>query len=177
MQNYDLIVTADGPGLATGRLEYAGKTFPCTLGRAGIVAAATKTEGDGATPAGTWPLREVYYRADRLPAPKTALPVLPLAPDFGWCEMPDHPDYNKRVSLPHPAATDRMTRDDHLYDIVVVVGYNDNPVIPGKGSAIFIHLPRLDFSATAGCVGVKLEHLTEILLGLGPHSRITIRMP
>lgn len=173
----DILVMAETSGATTGVLTFMGKKYPCTLGRAGIIPHDIKREGDGGTPAGLWPLREIYYRADRLAAPKTGLPLLPLGADFGWCEKPDHPDYNRRVILPHLAATDKMTRDDNLYDIVVVVGYNDAPVVANKGSAIFIHLARPDFSPTAGCVGLRLEHLTEILLELTLQSRIEIRLP
>lgn len=173
----DILVTAEKSGATTGTVRFGGRDYPCTLGRGGIVAAAVKREGDGATPAGRFPLREVYYRADRLACPVTKLSVLPLEKDFGWCEVSDHHDYNKLVRIPHPAMTDHMTRDDHIYDIVVVVGYNDAPVEPGKGSGIFIHLAQPDFSPTAGCVGLALEHLQEILLGLDPQSRITILQP
>ena len=173
----DIIVSADALGATTGIVRQGNKSYPCTLGRFGIIAAELKKEGDGATPAGSFPLREVYYRADRMAAPQTGLPLYGLEKDFGWCENPDHPDYNKLVKIPHPAVTDHMTRDDHLYDIVVIIGFNDAPVRIGKGSAIFMHLARPDFSPTAGCVGLSLEHLREVLLGLDSESRITILHP
>lgn len=173
----DIIVSAAAAGVTTGVLRQGEKTYPCTLGRAGIIATEQKIEGDGATPAGHFAFREVYFRADRLPPPKTGLVCRPLEKNFGWCEESDHQDYNKLVLIPHPAVTDLMTRDDALYDIVVIIGYNDNPVIPGKGSAIFMHLARPDFTPTAGCVGLSLEHLREVLLGLDTQSYITILQP
>ena len=144
----------------------------CAVGRAGI--AAKEREGDGVTPVGAWPLRRVFYRADRLVRPRTTLQASPLAPHDGWCEAPDDPDYNRLVRLPHRATAESMWRDDHLYDVVVVVGYNDDPVIAGLGSAIFIHLARADFSPTAGCVALSRPDLLDALAQLKPGDRLIV---
>ena len=144
----------------------------CAVGRAGI--AVKKREGDGVTPAGAWPLRRIFYRADRLVWPRCVLPISPLAPHDGWCEAPEDPDYNRLVRLPHRATAESMWRDDHLYDVVVIVGYNDEPVIAGLGSAIFIHLARADFSPTAGCVALARPDLIEALAQLKANDRLIV---
>lgn len=179
--NMNIIVEAPTMAATTGALKVGDLSFPCTLGGAGIIHAADKIEGDKKTPIGTYPLRRVLYRADRLAKPETGLPVDVLTPDTGWCEDPRHPDYNCQVKIPHPAVTDHMSREDNLYDCVVIVGHNDDPVVPDKGSAIFMHLARLDFTPTAGCVGLLLSDLmavlklcetdTMITIGLRPDSR------
>jgi L,D-peptidoglycan transpeptidase YkuD (ErfK/YbiS/YcfS/YnhG family) len=171
----DIIVQTKSFDATTGLLIAGGKRYDCTLGRAGV--AAEKAEGDGKTPIGTYPLRRLLYRADRLEKPQTGLPVETLDPDTGWCEDPAHADYNSQVRLPHASVVDRMTRDDHLYDLTVIIGYNDDPVVPGKGSAIFMHLARPDFSPTAGCVGLKQEDLLEVLKLCDSSSLITILPP
>ncbi|MBU6476278.1 MAG: L,D-transpeptidase family protein [Alphaproteobacteria bacterium] len=171
-----LVVTAPSPAATTATLSVNGKTYPCTLGRAGVTGPAEKTEGDGKTPLGVYPLRLLYYRADRVAKPETGLPLKVLTPETGWCEDPSHPDYNREISLPHPAGHDHMTRADALYDYVVVVGYNDSPVVTGKGSAIFIHLARPDFSPTAGCVGLRAEDMRELLKICNETSTIEIRL-
>ena len=145
----------------------------CAVGRGGI--AKKVREGDGITPLGTWPLRHVLYRADRLTAPRCLLPVSVLAPDDGWCEQPDDPDYNRLVKLPHRSSSESMWRADALYDVVLVVGYNDAPVIPGLGSAIFVHLARAEFSPTAGCVAMALPDLLAALAQLTPDDRLIVR--
>src|SRR5262245_47607215 len=139
--------------------EWAAGARRCAVGHGGI--AEKREEGDGITPIGNWPLRRVFYRADRIARPQCVLPVTPLEPHDGWCEAPDDPDYNRLVRLPHRATAETMWRDDHLYDVVVVVGYNDAPVIAGKGSAIFLHLARADFTPTAGCVALELPDLLD----------------
>lgn len=157
----DITVITSSWTATTGTLQIGQLQIDCTLGRGGVT--TDKTEGDGKTPVGRFPLRQVFYRADRLPMPETGLPVELLTADTGWCEDVSHPDYNRRVRLPHPSVHDRMTRDDALYDLVIVVGYNDDPPVSGKGSAIFIHLARPEFTPTAGCVGLRLHDLQSVL--------------
>jgi L,D-peptidoglycan transpeptidase YkuD (ErfK/YbiS/YcfS/YnhG family) len=176
----NIVVKANSSAATTGTLEINGKHYTCTLGKTGVIPAAQKTEGDGKTPLGIFPLRQLLYRADRIPKPATGLPLEILAPETGWCEDSTHADYNKKIilssSCPHPAMHDRMTREDHLYDYVVVIGYNDAPVAPGKGSAIFMHLARPDFTPTRGCVGLRVEDMLEVLRHCDSSSKIEIKI-
>jgi L,D-peptidoglycan transpeptidase YkuD (ErfK/YbiS/YcfS/YnhG family) len=144
-----------------GKLSLGTETFRAALGHGGI--RSDKREGDGATPTGLLPLRVVLYRPDRLPAPTSAVPVKPLSPSDGWCDDPDHPAYNRPVRLPINASAEALWRDDAVYDIIGVLGWNDDPVRPGRGSAIFLHLARPDFSPTEGCIALAPEHLRHVL--------------
>ena len=137
-----------------GRFRFGDGLTRCALGKGGVIAAADKREGDGASPIGVWPIRRVLWRADRGPIPETALPVAPIACDDGWCDAPDDPAYNRIVKHPYPASAERLWREDHAYDVVVVLGYNDAPVRPGMGSAIFLHVAQPDWRGTEGCVAV-----------------------
>ncbi len=133
----------------------------CALGKGGV--RADKQEGDGATPVGRFPLRRVYFRPDRVATPVTRLPVIQLFPDDAWCDDPDYPLYNSKVITPYPARTEPLWREDGLYDVIVVLGHNDSPAVPGAGSAIFLHVAAPDYSATEGCVAVALPDLLDIL--------------
>lgn len=133
----------------------------CALGKGGV--REDKKEGDGATPVGRFVLRRVYFRPDRLETPYTRLPVIKLYPDDAWCDDPDYPTYNSKVITPYPARTETLWRDDHLYDVIVVLGHNDAPVVPGAGSAIFLHVAAPGYSPTEGCVAVAIEDLLAIL--------------
>ena len=155
-----------------GRLHWSRGSTVAAVGRAGVK--LDKQEGDGATPAGTFPLVSVYYRPDRIASPASKLPVRPLAPNDGWVDGPTDANYNRLVSLPYPASAEQMWRDDDLYDALVVIGYNMEPVVPGAGSAIFLHIATPDFAPTAGCVAVNREVLLNLLPLLGPGSTITI---
>ena len=103
------------------------------------------------------------------------LAVRPLAPNEGWVDEPSDAHYNHLVELPYPASAEQMWREDGLYDVVVVIGYNMEPVIPGAGSAIFLHVATSDFAPTAGCLAVSKEVLLGLIGLLGPGSMITIR--
>ncbi len=150
---------------ADGWIAWAGRRLRAALG-AGGVKRDGKQEGDQATPGGIMVLRRVLYRADRLAAPpRTVLPREPIGPDDGWCDDPRHPDYNRHIRLPHPARHEALWRLDPLYDVVGVLGWNDNPVRPGRGSAIFLHVAAPDFRPTVGCVAVALPDLLELLAG------------
>ncbi len=146
---------------ADATLTWRGRRLRCALGRGGI--STTKHEGDGATPAGTLLLRRLLYRADRIAAPPGMLPREPIGEADGWCDDPAHADYNRQVTLPHPARCERMSRNDHLYDLVAVLGWNDDPVVRGRGSAIFLHVAREDFAPTEGCVALALPDLLMLL--------------
>jgi L,D-peptidoglycan transpeptidase YkuD (ErfK/YbiS/YcfS/YnhG family) len=144
-----------------GRFVLRGETYRAALGRGGV--RADKTEGDEATPLGLLPLRRVLYRADRGRAPASAVPVELLAPEDGWCDDPTHRDYNRMVRLPHPARHERLWRDDAVYDVIGVLGWNDAPVVRGRGSAIFLHVARPDFTPTEGCIALPEPVLRQIL--------------
>lgn len=138
-----------------------GKTYRCAIGKNGF--SADKKEGDGCTPLGAYSLRECWYRADKIAKPDTKLPLKIIHEDDGWCDDPKHPDYNKHVKLPFSASHEKMCREDDRYDMVIPLGYNDAVIVPGKGSAIFMHVAKPDVSGTEGCVALKAADLLEIL--------------
>jgi L,D-peptidoglycan transpeptidase YkuD (ErfK/YbiS/YcfS/YnhG family) len=144
-----------------GALTLCGETFRVALGRGGV--RADKREGDGATPLGVLPLRCVLYRPDRVEAPVSAVPVQALTRTDGWCDDPARSDYNLPVRLPLDGSAEVLWRDDAIYDIIGVLGWNDRPVRPGFGSAIFLHVARTDFSPTDGCVALALDDLRRVL--------------
>lgn len=164
----DITVTGDGWLVSPhGRIR-------CALGRSGLK--ADKREGDGATPIGTFPLREVFYRPDKVEPPRTTLPLHPITQDMGWCDDPAHPDYNRLVQLPFDGSHELMWRSDHLYDLLAVLGYNDNPVEPNRGSAIFLHVASDGYGPTEGCVAIRRDDLMDILSGCTA-ARVTILPP
>ncbi len=157
-----------------GYLELDGRRVRCALGPAGVISAADKREGDGASPAGVWPFRQVIFRPDRGPAPATTLPARPTAPHDGWCDAPFDPAYNRPVTLPYGASAEALWREDEVYDLVVVLGHNDDPVVAGAGSAIFLHLARPDYAATQGCVALARADLEALLRLARPGDALEI---
>jgi L,D-peptidoglycan transpeptidase YkuD (ErfK/YbiS/YcfS/YnhG family) len=160
---------------ADGQIAWDGRVVRCALGKAGVIAAADKREGDNKSPLGLWPIREVLYRPDVYPqGPATALPARPIAPDDGWCDASGDPAYNRPVKLPYPASAERMWRDDAVYDLVVVLGHNDDPPVPGLGSAIFLHLARENYPGTEGCVALARADAEALLAVAQPGDAVEI---
>ena len=155
-----------------GVLAWSGNRVRCAVGHGGV--RVDKREGDGATPVGSFHLRRLLYRPDRLSAPETGLPCEPINEDDGWCDDPLSPDYNRPIKLPYPASHERMWRDDHVYDLVVVLGHNDDPPVAGAGSAIFLHLARPDYTPTEGCVALARSDLLELLKECGLDSVLCV---
>jgi L,D-peptidoglycan transpeptidase YkuD (ErfK/YbiS/YcfS/YnhG family) len=156
-----------------GRFEFGDRLLHCAIGPNGVVAAAQKREGDGCSPIGIWPVRRVLYRPD-VGAPETALPAEPIARDDGWCDDPEDPAYNRPIKLPYRASFEKMWRDDHIYDLVVVLGHNDDPPKPYFGSCIFLHLARDDYSPTQGCVALARPDLEAVLKAMKPGDAVEI---
>src|ERR1700685_3257467 len=155
-----------------GWLTAGAQTIPVALGRGGIV--ANKREGDGGTPRGTFRPRQVWWRADRHPRPRTFLPTRAIGPEDGWCEDPRSRHYNRPIRLDHHHGGDRLRRDDHLYDFIVEIDHNTSPRVAGFGSAVFLHLARANFLPTAGCVSTTESAVLRLLARLGPETRILI---
>lgn len=156
------IVVRAKPGDRTkGLLQVGGTVFPCALGRGGIT--ANKREGDGGTPLGPMRLLSGYFRRDHFAAGQTGLAMSAIAPDLGWCEVPDDRNYNRPVKIPYGASHERMKRDDRLYDACIVLDWNIRPRRRGRGSAIFFHLARPGFTPTQGCVAVTAQVMARLL--------------
>jgi len=152
--------------------RFGNDAWACAIGRGGV--SADKKEGDGATPAGCWRFRRLLYRADRVAAPATKLPSTEIAEGDGWCDDPARPEYNRPVPLPFSGGHERLWRDDHLYDLVVVLGHNDDPPVRGKGSAIFLHVAAPDYAPTEGCVALSESHLLQVLRSADHTTRVCV---
>lgn len=174
----EIIVTPANDNPARGTLKIGDKIFPCTLGKAGLT--TDKTEGDMKTPVGSFPLRTVFYRYDKLSRPiYTAVPMMALLEEDGWCDDPADSAYNQSVMLPYHASAEKLWREDDVYDVLVVLGHNDSPTERGKGSAIFLHVARElpdseGYDGTEGCIALKKSHLLEILPSLSPETTLNI---
>jgi len=155
------------------KLSFKGKTYDCAVGKNGF--AADKKEGDLCSPIGEFPLRKVLYRADKIDKPETGLLIDAIQQDDGWCDAPNHLEYNQLVKLPFSASHEKLWRDDNLYDVVVVIGYNDEPVERNKGSAIFMHIAKPEYTGTEGCIALKKKDLLEILASVDSETKISIR--
>lgn len=167
-----LTVQIDTDESALGWATLGERRWRCTVGAGGV--REDKVEGDAATPVGTFPLRHIYFRNDRLVLPEVRLPARPIDEHDGWCDDPRSTSYNRLVRIPNEWSHERMWRDDELYDLVVVVGYNDDPPEGEWGSAIFLHLARQDYAPTRGCVAFARDDLLDLVALIGPETRLQV---
>lgn len=165
----DLVVALGRPA------RWRGRELAVALGRGGI--RADKREGDGATPAGRFPFRRLLYRADRVGRPPGGLPAEPIRPHDGWCDDAADPLYNRPVRLPYAGRHEALWRQDGLYDLVVVLGHNDDPVRPGLGSAVFVHVAAPAWTPTEGCVALARGELLELVGESGPGDALVVLAP
>jgi len=131
-------------------------------------------EGDAKTPLGDYQLRWGFYRADRLPVPRSRLNFRALQESDGWCDAPDHPAYNRFIKLPSDVSHEKLWREDGAYDVVLVMSHNDSPPVSGAGSAVFIHLTQPDDRQTLGCVALTPEDMVRLLPKLYCGQRVLI---
>jgi len=154
-------------------LEAAGVRYACRIGRAG--ATVDKREGDLKSPVGSFAMRWCYWRPDKCAQPPaTLLPLMEIGPNDGWCDDPAHPLYNQPVTLPFEGRHEKLWREDDVYDLVIPLGYNDDPPHAGKGSAIFMHLMRPDGVGTEGCVALQRADLLALLPRFSTATMVTI---
>lgn len=170
----DLIrVQASPLSRSRGRLTVGGISYPCVLGRSGV--AATKREGDGVTPRAVLPLRGLFQRLDRAPRIPCDLPFRAIRPQDAWCDDTGDRRYNRLIERPpEDNAEERLARGDRLYDVIVPLGWNDAPVVKGRGSAIFWHVCRENGTPTAGCVAVTPEVFRKVLPRLSRHAVMVV---
>ena len=154
-----------------GILQFKGKEYRCALGKSGVT--KDKREGDNATPAGCFPIREVFYRKDKIGENHFQFRTTVISKNDAWCDDPASLDYNKHIEVDENAP-EKLWRDDDVYDVVVVLGYNDSPPIPGKGSAIFMHVAREGYTGTAGCIALSLPNLLEVLHAASTGTRVCV---
>lgn len=156
---------------AARMLNFGDRTIPCAIGRSGACSADAKREGDGCTPLGVWPIRGVLLRPGRVTLSRPPLIPWRWTRDCdGWSDDGTDPAYNRPVLLPRAFSRERLWRDDAAYDIIVVLGHNDAPPVPGNGSAIFWHLwNRANDGApkpTEGCIAIaraEMEHILPLI--------------
>jgi len=153
-------------------LKYKNFKFRCSLGKAGIK--KKEKEGDNITPKGIFKIICIYYRSDRIKKITTAFKKIKIEKTMGWCDDPKSSFYNKEIKIPNKFNYEQFYRKDNLYDIIVPLNYNTNPILKNKGSAIFIHIANNNYKPTAGCIGIKKSNLIKLLSIIKKNTKVKI---
>ena len=156
----------------SGYLKYKNLKFRCALGRGGVKKKIM--EGDNITPEGIFKIIKIYYRHDKIKKIKTLIKKIKIKKNMGWCDDPNSPFYNKLINLPTKYSHEKLYRNDNLYDLIVVLSYNTNPIIKNKGSAIFIHIAKKNYKKTKGCIALKRANLIQLVSKIKKNTKIKI---
>ena len=156
----------------SGYLNYKNFKFRCALGKNGIK--KKMKEGDFITPRGKYKLIKIYYRPDRIKKINSPLKKIKIKKNMGWCDDVNSKYYNKQIKINDKISHEKLYRKDSLYDILVVLNYNLNPIIRGKGSAIFLHVAKKNYSKTQGCIALKRNELLNLVSKIKKNTQIKI---
>ena len=147
--------------------------YACAVGRNGLT--RNKVEGDHKTPIGEFKFEKIYYRADKLGDMNFNLPSKAISKIDGWCDDPKSKLYNQFIQFPFDASAETLYRSDDLYDVLCVINYNTYPTVPGKGSAIFLHICKPNFEGTEGCVAIEKKNIIELVKRIDSDTKIIIK--
>ena len=153
-------------------LKYKNFRFRCALGKAGI--GKKKKEGDNITPKGLYKIVKIYYRKDRIKKVSSKFKLIKITKNIGWCDDPNSEKYNQIINLPTKYSYEKLYRKDNVYDLILVLNYNMNPIIKDKGSAIFIHIAKKKYQPTQGCVALKKDNLLKLISKINKNIKIKI---
>ena len=156
----------------SGYLKYENFKFRCALGKGGIK--QKEREGDFITPKGKFKLIKIYYRSDRIKKISSTLKKIKIKKNMGWCDDVSSNYYNKQIKINKKISHEKLYRKDNVYDIVVVLNYNLNPIINGKGSAIFLHVAKKNYKKTQGCIALKKNELLNLVSKIKRNTQIKI---
>lgn len=153
-------------------LSFRDNQFKCAIGRCGF--SKNKREGDGCTPVGTFYIDKIYYRADKLEIVNANIDAIKIHESFGWCDDPDQKEYNQLIEFPYDFSAEKLYRKDSLYNLICVLNYNINPIVPGLGSAIFMHVAKDDYQPTEGCVALKQKDLMYLIKFINKQTKVIL---
>jgi L,D-peptidoglycan transpeptidase YkuD (ErfK/YbiS/YcfS/YnhG family) len=156
----------------SGYLKYKDFKFKCAFGKAG--GGEKKIEGDNITPKGTFGIVKIFYRSDRIKKISSKFKLIKITKNMGWCDDSKSENYNKLIKLPSKFSYEKLYRKDNLYDLILVLNYNINPTIKNRGSAIFIHIKKGDFTKTKGCITLKKRNLLKIISLIQKNTKVII---
>ena len=154
-------------------LTYNKLKVKCAIGKKGI--GYKRKEGDLITPLGQFKIKYILYRKDRVKI-STKLKKKVIKKNMGWCDDPKSSYYNKLIKLPFNYKHEKLYKNENIYDMILVLNYNMNPVKKNKGSAIFIHVAKNNFKRTKGCVAIRKIDFIRLIKKINPYTKVKISL-
>ena len=153
-------------------LYYLNFKIKCSIGKKGLT--KNKQEGDLKTPKGIFKLKKVFYRRDRIKFFKSPIKKYCINKNIGWCDDPTSKYYNREIKFPFNHSAEKFWRKDNIYDLIIVINYNFNPIIKNKGSAIFLHICKKNYAPTKGCVAINKKDMMDLLANIKNNTKLII---
>ena len=153
-------------------LSYGNYKVKCAVGKRGI--GIKLKEGDLITPKGIYKITKIFIRKDRIKNLRTKIKTFPIKKNMGWCNDPNSKSYNRLIKYPINSTFEKLFRKDNIYDVIMVLNYNMKPIIKNKGSAIFLHISKKNYSSTEGCIAINKSHIKKLLTLISKSTKVKI---
>ena len=153
-------------------LHYLNNKIKCTIGKNGIT--KNKHEGDSKTPKGNFKLIKIFYRKDKIKLSKTALKRVAIKKNMGWCDEVKSKQYNQLIRFPFKHSAEKLWRKDSIYDVIIILNFNLNPVKKKAGSAIFLHICKKNYTPTKGCIAINKQDMINLISVIDNNSELII---
>ena len=158
--------------LKNKKLHFSNYKIKCAIGKRGI--SRKKKEGDGCTPKGAFKFKYLLYRKDRIFKIRSHLKKIVIKKNMGWCDDSSSNSYNKLIKFPFIYSAEKLYRKESIYDVILVIDYNLKPIVKDKGSAIFLHIAKKNFSSTKGCVAISKKNMKLLLTFINKKTKLII---
>tara|TARA_B100000965_G_C19564516_1_gene746159 strand:+ start:458 stop:949 length:492 start_codon:yes stop_codon:yes gene_type:complete len=158
--------------LKNKKLYFDDYKIKCAIGKRGI--SRKKREGDGCTPKGTFKFKYLFYRKDRIPKIRSHLKKNVIKNNMGWCDDPRSVYYNKLIKFPFVHSAEKLYKKESIYDVVLIINYNLKPIIKNRGSAIFLHIAKKNYTSTKGCIAVSKKDMKILLKFIDKKTKLII---
>ena len=158
--------------LINKKIHFNNYKVKCAIGKRGI--SSKKVEGDNKTPRGSFRIQALYYRKDRIKKLKSLIKKTNIRKNMGWCDDSRSEKYNKLIKFPFSWGAEKLYLNSRIYDILLILNFNNKPVKRRKGSAIFIHIAKKNYAPTKGCIAVSKIDMRKIVSRIRRNSKITI---
>ena len=144
----------------------------CAIGKRGIT--SKKSEGDNKTPSGIFQFKTIFYRKDRILITKSRLQKIVIRKNMGWCDDSASKHYNKLIKFPFRFKAEKFWLKENIYDVIIIINYNMKPILKKKGSAIFLHIAKKNYTPTKGCVAISKKDMNLLISKIDSKTKLRI---
>ena len=144
----------------------------CAVGKRGIT--LKKLEGDNKTPSGIFKFNNIFYRKDRIPKIKAYLPKIIIKKNMGWCDDSNSKFYNKLIKFPFDFRAEKLWISENIYDVIIIINYNTENIVKKRGSAIFLHIAKKNYTPTKGCIAISKRDMNIVISKINTKTKLRI---